>query len=230
MNRTSEEMARFEADKEAFAKRLNAALDELGWPVRGRAPKLKSSLRDDISLVAIRKWLVGDGLPELKRMGELSKITGKTVQWLLTGSDQGDQNIEIAQVPVWHVPLISWVSAGMLCDSGDVPSVEMAEEYIPSPVRVGSSSYAVVVRGDSMTSPTGRVSYPDGSIIIVDPDVEPKPPCRVVARVGSETTFKELVDDAGAWYLKPLNPQYPTRPVDETVCICGVVRCMVFKE
>lgn len=229
MTRNTEEMARYEADKEAFAKRLNQALTEIGWPERGRAPMLKRYLRDELSLVAIRKWLVGDGMPEMKRMGQLSQITGKTVQWLLTGEDRTESNIDVAPAPVYMVPLISWISAGMLCDTGDVPSLDMIEEWIPSPVKVGPRAYAAVVRGDSMTSPTGR-SYPNGSIVIVDPDVEPKPPCRVHARIGTESTFKELTQDTGQWFLKPLNPQYPMRIVDESVCICGVVMCQVIKE
>ncbi len=229
MTRTIEEMARYEADKQAFALRLNKALNDIGWPNRGRVPKLKKFLRDDISLVAIRKWLVGDSMPEMKRMGELSQITGKSVQWLLTGTDASEANIEVSPVPVYAVPLISWVSAGMLCSTGDVPSVEMAEDYLPSPVKVGSRAYALVVRGDSMTSSSGR-SYPDGSIIIVDPDVEAVPPCRVIARIGEESTFKELTKDTGQWFLKPLNPQYPTRVVDDSVHLCGVVLCQVIKE
>ena len=229
MTRTIEEMARYEADKQAFALRLNKALNDIGWPNRGRVPKLKKFLRDDISLVAIRKWLVGDSMPEMKRMGELSQITGKSVQWLLTGTDASEANIEVSPVPVYAVPLISWVSAGMLCSTGDIPPVEMAEDYLPSPVKVGSRAYALVVRGDSMTSSSGR-SYPDGSIIIVDPDVEAVPPCRVIARIGEESTFKELTKDAGQWFLKPLNPQYPTRVVDDSVHLCGVVMCQVIKE
>jgi SOS-response transcriptional repressor LexA len=229
MTRTIEEMARYEADKEAFALRLNQAFNDIGWPMRGRVPKIKSYLRDDISLVAIRKWLVGDSMPEMKRMGELSQITGKTVQWLLTGADASETNLDVSPVPVYMVPLISWVSAGMLCNTGDIPSVEMVEEFLPSPVKVGSRAYALVVRGDSMTSSSGR-SYPDGSIIIVDPDVEAVPPCRVIARIGEESTFKELAKDAGQWFLKPLNPQYPTRIVDSAVHLCGVVMCQVIKE
>ena len=40
---------------------------------------------------------------------------------------------------------------------------------------------------------------------------------------GEEATFKEYVEDAGIRYLKPLNPQYPTIKMDETMHICGVV-------
>lgn len=231
MTRNTEEMARYEADKIAFAKRLNAVFDELGWPDRGRNGRLRRALRDPISEAAVCKWLAGDSLPELKRVSDISRITGKSVQWLLTGVDAGiTSNVVLSPSSVYEVPLISWVSAGMLCNSGDIPTVEMAEELVVSPVKVGSRSYALTVKGDSMTSNSGGKSYPDGSVIIVDPDAEAHPTCRVIARVGDETTFKELVSDMGQWYLKPLNPQYPMIAVDERVHICGVVKCTVMKE
>ena len=86
-------MARYEADKMAFSERLNAALDEMGWPVRGRIARLKRTLREDLSEVSVGKWLKGEGLPEVKRLGELSRITGRSVQWLLAGSDAGDGDV-----------------------------------------------------------------------------------------------------------------------------------------
>ncbi len=231
MNRNENQMARYEADKLAFAKRLNSVLDDMGWPDRGRIARLQRAMRDKVSDIAVRKWLLGDSLPEIKRVSDLSRITGKSVQWLLTGVDVGENNnIEPSPFPVYQVPLISWVSAGMLCSNGDVPTADMAEEFIVSPVKVGSRAYALTVKGDSMTNTSGGKSYPNGSLVIVDPDEEPAPGRRVIARVGNETTFKELVEDMGQWYLKPLNPIYPMIKVDETVTICGVVRCKVEKE
>lgn len=148
-------MARYEADKMAFSERLNAALDEMGWPVRGRIARLKRTLREDLSEVSVGKWLKGEGLPEVKRLGELSRITGKSVQWLLTGTDAGDGNVEPQPFPVYQVPLISWVSAGEFKDCGDIPSLEEAEEVTISPVRVSTRAYAVRVKGDSMVAPMG---------------------------------------------------------------------------
>ena len=73
-------------------------------------------------------------------------------------------------------------------------------------------------------------SFNEELVLIVDPDVDPDAGKRVVARIGDETTFKELVRDAGQWFLKPLNPQYNMIPVTEEVVICGVVRCAVQEE
>ncbi|MNG33247.1 LexA repressor [compost metagenome] len=81
-----------------------------------------------------------------------------------------------------------------------------------------------------MVAPMGGKSYPDGTIIIVDPEVEPAPGKKVIARYGSDMTFKELVMDSGSWWLKPLNPQYPLLPVNEDVQICAVLVCSVMVE
>ncbi|UYB71560.1 S24 family peptidase [Aeromonas veronii] len=227
MQPRSSEMARYEADKIAFAQRLNEALEQKGFAERGRAGKLQSLLRDPPSIVAIRKWLSGDNLPEVKRLGEISQIIERSVQWMLTGEDS---NIEGFSDQVGLVPVISWVQAGNFCSNGDIPLPQEVEERIPSPVRVGYRAYAVRVKGDSMVSREGGRSYPEGTVLIVDPDVEPEAGRRVIARIGDETTFKELVRDAGQWFLKPLNPQYKMIPVTEEVAICGVVRCAVQEE
>ncbi|MGU5659634.1 LexA family protein [Aeromonas veronii] len=230
MNENQTEMARYESDKIAFAQRLNLALDELNWPQRGRIAQLKRTLREDLSEISVRKWLRGDGLPEVKRLGELSRITGKSVQWLLTGTDTNSGDVEPQPYPVYRVPLISWVRAGEFKDRGFAPTLEEAEETITSPVRAGPRAYAVVVKGDSMISSQGGKSYPEGTVIIVDPDIEPAPGKKVIARYGNDMTFKELVLDAGNWWLKPLNPQYPMLQVTEDVEICAVLVCAVMIE
>ncbi|MGE6139875.1 LexA family protein [Aeromonas rivipollensis] len=227
MRKRNNDMARYEADKIAFAKRLNDALEARGFNERGRAGKLRGMLRDAPSIVAVRKWLSGENLPEVKRLGEISQIIGKSVQWMLTGEDS---NLEELSDQVGLVPVLSWVQAGAFCSSGDIPMPEDVDEWIPSPVRVGGRAYSVRVKGDSMVSRDGGRSYPEGTVLIVDPDVTPDAGRRVIARIGDETTFKELVSDAGQWFLKPLNPQYNMIPVTEEVIICGVVRCAVQEE
>ncbi|MFM1663447.1 LexA family protein [Aeromonas salmonicida] len=227
MQQRSEDMARYEADKIAFAKRLNEALEEKGFAERGRAGKLKSILRDAPSRVAISKWLSGDSLPEVKRLGEISQIIGKSVQWMLTGED-GAQDAFAEQVGV--VPLLSWQQVREFCQHGEFPEQDEVNEYLPSPVSVGPRAYAVRVQGDSMASRDGGRSYPQDAVLIVDPDVPPRVGRRVIAKVGQQVTFKELVSDAGKLLLRPLNPQYSMTVVSDDVEICGVVRCAVLEE
>ena len=76
-----------------------------------------------------------------------------------------------------------------------------------------------------MTNPGGAPSFPEGTIIIVDPEREATPGRYVVVRQNSDTecTFKQLVRDAGKHYLKPLNPRYPLLEMLPDAVICGVL-------
>ena len=75
-----------------------------------------------------------------------------------------------------------------------------------------------------MTGLSGN-SFPEGFLILVAPDIEPHPGQYVVARMTdtNEATFKQLVRDAGELFLKPLNPSYPTKPMDDAWEIVGTV-------
>lgn len=228
MQQRSADMARYEADKIDFAKRLNEALEAKGFPQHGRATKLRSLLRDPPSRVAISKWLAGDSLPEVKRLGEISQIIGKSVQWMLTGEDSQEQADGYSERPIM-IPIVTWEQAAAI-RPGDILSLDV-DQRILSPVIVGANAYAVRVKGDAMTSRDGGRSYPDGMVLIVDPDKLPESGNRVIARIaGDELTFKELVRDAGEWYLKPINPQYRTVPLSDETVIVGVVRCSIQEE
>ena len=60
-------------------------------------------------------------------------------------------------------------------------------------------------------------------ILIVEPDMDAQPNDFVIAKNGDEATFKQLVKDGADFYLKPLNPRYPIKPLADTRII-GVVR------
>lgn len=109
------------------------------------------------------------------------------------------------------VPLISWVTAGGFEPASDPLQPGDAEDWLPMPKKNGKHTYALRVRGDSMTSPHGK-SYPDGCIIFVDPEKRsPNTGDRIIAKLEGtdEVTFKQFVSDAGRVWLKALNPTYP---------------------
>lgn len=154
----------------------------------------------------------------------LARACGVRAEWLATG--EGPM-LETEPGPNIYarVPLISWVQAGAwrprIC--GRLPGA--GDDFIPTTKRIGPRAFALRVRGDSMVNPHGRPSYPEGCIIVVDPDRAAQPGARVIARLPDqdEATFKQLVSDAGRLYLKPLNPLYPLLPVDQRTQIVGVV-------
>lgn len=119
-------------------------------------------------------------------------------------------------------PIISWVQAG-----GWTPSPEQmldADEFVELPTTASNSSFGLRVQGDSMQTDSG-MSFPEGCCIIVDPDVRPENRSFVVAQVvgSDEFTFKQLINDGAACYLKPLNRSYKMLEVDREINIIGVV-------
>lgn len=135
------------------------------------------------------------------------------------------KSVDFSHVEVQRlVPLISWVEAGDWHMAEDVYEPGDGEAMYPSPVKTSPSAYALRVRGDSMTAPQGR-SYPDGTIIVVDPEQRGAVTSgdRVIAKVEGEdlVTFKVYVTDGSRHYLKPLNSQYPL--IDTPFRILGKV-------
>lgn len=118
------------------------------------------------------------------------------------------------------VPLISWVTAGMMYEAIDNLAPGDAEEWIESPFPHSRSTFCLKLRGLSMWP-----DYQDGEIIQVDPDVGPKHNDDVVVRTpDGKATFKRLQVTEDDQFLVALNPEFPERiiRVPEGTIICGV--------
>jgi len=149
--------------------------------------------------------------PELRR-----KIAARFPNWL----EDGPMTANIQPVTrKGRVPLISWVIAGNLEEIQDMYQPGEADEWIDAwETKPGANSFALKVSGDSMTSPyPGERSFPDGTIIIVDPGRACDAGDYVVAKdvATQQATFKRLAHDGGRWFLKPLNPTYPILEIDD---------------
>ena len=166
----------------------------------------------------------GDRKP--KYLAELAKVMGTTADQLLKGrsvpieSNGSTESSNVAHLAAKaKVPLISWVQAGELADVQDIfhpgDAIKWTEAYYSRPSK---SAYALQVDGDSMTSQfPGAQSFPDGTIIIVDPDAGYQPGDYVIAKdvATQKATFKQLMSDGSRWYLKPINQTYPTIEIDD---------------
>ncbi|EJK2113533.1 Cro/Cl family transcriptional regulator [Vibrio navarrensis] len=214
--------------KDNFADRLNKACDAADIPVRGRAGYIQDRLSEKVSLVAIRKWLVGESIPDTKRIGELAEIVNTTVEVLLGKNviqhwpSMAEPSAKYSTSKSYEVPLISWVQAGAFCNSDTQVLPHDCETVLCPNKSASARTFALKVVGDSMTAPYGR-SYPEGTIIYVDPEKEALPRNRVIARTDLGFTFKELaMNELGERYLKALNPHH--QPIfGEGIEICGVV-------
>lgn len=87
------------------------------------------------------------------------------------------------------------------------------------------ATFLLRVSGDSMR-PGG---IHDGSVLVVDRSVAPKPGNIVVAAVEGQLTVKRLAICKTGQYLKADNSDYPDIPVNEDTVIWGVVTSTILK-
>lgn len=207
----------------ATTARLFDALRELVG-IDGYAESGRVAQRLGESAATITNWK-SRGVSK-QGMLKANRLFGVDPRWLATGEGSmlpaggGVEASNVAPVePRARVPIINWVQAG---DWSDIePHFDLTEYDNWHEIyngRPSSHAFALVVEGDSMTSPhPGDRSFPAGTIIVVDPERGASAGDYVVAKdvATQRATFKRLAHDAGRWYLKPLNPAYPTIEIDD---------------
>lgn len=159
--------------------------------------------------------------PDWLATGEGSKRIHDT-SGAMVGSGAMISNIEPGPQLGGKVPLISWVQAGTASEVIDLLQPGEGFDWIETTCPIKRHTYALRVVGDSMTP-----DFPEGVVIVVEPEMEPNPGDYVIARNGDdEATFKQLVKDGADYYLKPINDRYPIKPLGNYHVI-GVVRELV---
>jgi SOS-response transcriptional repressor LexA len=155
----------------------------------------------------------------------LQNVTGYRSAWLVSGRGPKlvSDNTEPGPSLQSEVPLISWVKAGEWAEAADPLMPGDAERWMPCPVKHGPHTFALRVRGDSMTAPYGR-SYPEGCVIFVEPDLRsPMNGQRVIAKLAgsNDVTFKVYKEEDGRRWLQALNPAH--QPIRDEFRIIGTV-------
>ena len=215
-----------------YERRRLRLLDLRESKCEGSNAELSRKLGRDPSYVA--RMLLPDGKPAKKRIGDdmvdlISATFQVSREWVDSGPFKlgaGLKHYEKTSLIVFQVPLISWVQAGMWTDIEDNFQDGQDGEWIePHRSSPGKRSFALEIEGDSMTSESGGADFPAGSIIIVDPDRAPRAGDYVVAKdvTTQQATFKKLTTDGEGWFLRPLNPAYPTIEIDDpAIRVIGV--------
>lgn len=200
--------------RESLAARLKSARKAAGI-TQEQLAKLSGIAQSDISKIERGSTLNPAGLVELAIALKVDPF------WLKTGEGLPSSSLEntTSVTNRGSVPLISWVAAGNFREIHDMFEPGEAEEWVEvSETQFGKNSFALRVSGDSMTSPyPGELSFPDGCILIVDPSRASSAGDFVIAKdvMTQQATFKKLAHDGGRWFLKPLNPAYPTIEIDD---------------
>ncbi|MBF0135624.1 MAG: helix-turn-helix domain-containing protein [Magnetococcus sp. DMHC-1] len=156
-------------------------------------------------------------------VAEILQVSPEWLQFGRTVLETSMENLAPGPATLTRVPLISWVQAGIWIDIvNNFQSPSDADRWIDTTRKVGRSTFALRVVGDSM-----EPKVPEGAIIVVDPEKEAINKSYVVVRLDNEheATFKQLVMDGGNRFLNPINPRYPVLNLEgRRARICGVVR------
>lgn len=149
----------------------------------------------------------------------ISEALGISPAELMFGS-QSDQVIKN-----YEYPLFTKVQAGAFSTEFNSYTQKDAVSWIPTAKKAGERAFWLEVEGQSMTAPPGgKPSFPEGMLILVDPDEEVEFGDFCVARLlNDEFTFKRLIRDGGVEYLEPLNPRFDLIPINGNCTIIGKV-------
>lgn len=193
-----------------FGERLAWALDRLDWTQSKLAKEL------GVRQSTVSSW-IANSRTKTSSIPQISELLGVNARWLQTGVGPAVASPDQIKQPV--VPLISWVRAGAWDEANDQFNPGEADEWEPiSKAGASRHAFALRVHGDSMTAPyPGETSFPEGTVIVVDPERQPSAGDYVIAKdiATQRATFKQLVTDGARWYLKPLNPAYPLIEIDD---------------
>lgn len=232
----------FESSEMSFAKRLAEARMNVGLNQTELAKRL------GVSAQSVQQWESGNTAPRSKRMQSLAWTLGVSQEWLAFGVEPNNnegslndpkpyapeprqQDLSYAPRMEGYVPVLDWVQAGQWAEIGQSRTMDLTDaEQCPRPPRCGPNTFALKVRGESMIE-----RYEPGTLIFIDPDVEPVSGDDVVVQCEShgtaEATFKRYIVEPGTGpILKVLNKNWKQQYFELTSdCrILGVVMAQMW--
>ena len=118
-----------------------------------------------------------------------------------------ESNVSESGFTLRPIPIISWVQAGAFVESNVIDETWAVSDYVHATSNVSDKAFALRVEGDSMVSHTGGYSFPEGVIIICDPEQSASVGSFVIAKdtTTQGTTFKRLDGDGLTFKLTALN-------------------------
>ncbi|MES2869983.1 MAG: S24 family peptidase [Pseudomonadota bacterium] len=194
--------------QEKLAERVGASQGGVGhWLNKRRQP----------DLLTMNNVLHALGLEHLEVALVVRERSGSADE---LGPDEYTYDITSA----FRYPVSDWVMAGQVSEKVQPGYAPPGTVFEVSDHYAKGAAFWLQVMGDAMTAPVG-ISIPQGMMILVDPDIEAEPGKMVIARTpeSEAATFRQLIEESGQRYLKPLNPTYPKTLVDEQCRIIGVV-------
>lgn len=189
--------------QEQLAERVGVTQGGVGHWLRGtRTPKIDM----------MNKVLVALGMPHLHvslSIAPVNAIAERAGRYGAQDVSDTDAETDISQyILCFRYPVLAWAEL-----DGPLPTSSIVTEQTDYCAQ--GKAFWLRVEGDLMSSATGP-SVPEHMLVLVDPGVPAAPGKLVIARQqGTTAMFRQLVEDGGQRFLKPLNPTYPK-------LLCGV--------
>ncbi|OGT57568.1 MAG: hypothetical protein A3F14_05555 [Gammaproteobacteria bacterium RIFCSPHIGHO2_12_FULL_43_28] len=210
-----------------WPKRIKLRMKALGLTQETLANKM------GLTRGAITHYLSGRRMPPYKQLEKMADILLTDAAWLQFGLARELDPVTntlhykiLDDLPTLHpIPIISWEQIDVIADTNLLDRSKVTD-WVPRMYNDGLQSFALYVKGDSMTSPYGHMdSFREGDLVQFDNDHTPSNGKYVIAILPgvNEAIFRQYVIDGGIQYLKPLNPQYPLIQIDDKTRICGVM-------
>lgn len=202
---------------ELLANRIKQRLSDLGLSAR------EASIRTTGKPEFLRPVLRG-AQPRADNLEKLAEVLGVSVEWLLTGRGELSAHVPPSQPSQkLVVPLISWVSAGVMAfpDISD----EIIGHVEEGGLDPAGDWIALRVVGDSMD----RISPPD-SIIFIDRRDKTLVPnaCYVISNGDGEATYKRFRSNPMRFEPVSTNPAHePIYPAREPLIVGRVKKSII---
>ncbi|HEM7133874.1 TPA: helix-turn-helix domain-containing protein [Providencia rettgeri] len=193
---------------ESFPKRVSMARNSLKLTQAELAKKVGVVPRQ------IAAYEGGEAKPRSKVLVNLAAALGTTTEWLSCGEGIAP-DLKNVRSTVTTIDIPIYNSSADTFSDDQLWSDHIYEEgYIQAPVGVTENAFAIVIMGDSMDSPYG-LSIPAGSLVVIEPNIEPSNEDFVLVQHGGFATLKKIILNSQGRFLESLNPAYPMYRLEE---------------
>lgn len=184
----------------------------------------EAAIRVGVSEVTFGKWERNEHLPKGVLLVKLAALLHVTPEHLLTG----DSTQRPGRNKLMQVPVISWAIATLIKPERPVRFSD-ALEWISTAATISDGCFALRMHDDSMQSATGQPCIPINSLVIIQPEPDPKANSVVlVALADNNCTIKQLRNDAPNEYLRSTNQSYPPIALDSSMRYVGIVKHVMY--
>ena len=191
----------------------------LGWSLQ----RLIDASHIEMSTGHLATLETKDVAPSVYVADALAKGLGTTIDVLLKEASD-PKGFTAPSEHAQRVPVIPWNLAAEWALNPDPRRLPDGTAWLMPSEAPPGRTFAMTVRDEGMQAPTG-ISFPVGYTIFVDPGRKAIANDFIVGHLGDPAApvFKKLSLDGSAYYLRPLNPQFPMQQVGDTFEVIGVV-------